>query len=84
MLLTLIADWWARHYLFQSSPDPEAGCYEAAYSRPASPFTFQSSPDPEAGCYEVCQMPRQMQYQFQSSPDPEAGCYPHTPFYQVT
>ena len=37
--------------VFQSSPDPEAGC-NATDVRPSwgKCSTFQSSPDPEAGC----------------------------------
>ena len=44
--------WTAtRSKVFQSSPDPEAGC-NADYGRLdlALLYWFQSSPDPEAGC----------------------------------
>ena len=39
--------------LFQSSPDPEAGCNlanNATSIRHKPSIAFQSSPDPEAGC----------------------------------
>ena len=38
-------------FMFQSSPDPQAGCNNVTY--PALPLLideFQSSPDPQAGC----------------------------------
>ena len=36
--------------MFQSSPDPKAGCnMKVAYVTTAD-MTFQSSPDPKAGC----------------------------------
>ena len=37
--------------MFQSSPDPEAGCYVLSQASRSLYTTFQSSPDPEAGCY---------------------------------
>ena len=40
--------------MFQSSPDPEAGCYLANSTHPIFFPMFQSSPDPEAGCYRSC------------------------------
>ena len=36
---------------FQSSPDPEAGCYRCGIMKAQRRAKFQSSPDPEAGCY---------------------------------
>ena len=39
--------------LFQSSPDPEAGCYEVCQMLRPMQYQFQSSPDPEAGCYDI-------------------------------
>jgi hypothetical protein len=38
---------------FQSSPDPEAGCWQRRSRRTFKPTWFQSSPDPEAGCWLV-------------------------------
>ena len=40
-----------RERMFQSSPDPEAGCYDLSEVRVLQEDEFQSSPDPEAGCY---------------------------------
>ncbi len=39
--------------LFQSSPDPEAGCNTVSSAVSASARGFQSSPDPEAGCNRI-------------------------------
>ena len=36
--------------LFQSSPDPQAGCNATADVTLPATITFQSSPDPQAGC----------------------------------
>ena len=36
--------------VFQSSPDPEAGCNLLSDGRVVTFDAFQSSPDPEAGC----------------------------------
>ncbi len=36
--------------VFQSSPDPEAGCNMANAKTAIKRLKFQSSPDPEAGC----------------------------------
>ena len=39
--------------MFQSSPDPKAGCYFLMeVYRPTAEW-FQSSPDPKAGCYPL-------------------------------
>ena len=37
--------------VFQSSPDPKAGCYTSLPGSPSAANMFQSSPDPKAGCY---------------------------------
>ena len=36
--------------MFQSSPDPKAGCNGEARGHRRTPLSFQSSPDPKAGC----------------------------------
>ncbi len=39
--------------MFQSSPDPEAGCNVDGEYATYIPRKFQSSPDPEAGCNDL-------------------------------
>jgi len=62
--------------VFQSSPDPKAGCYLEASAAEVIVSEFQSSPDPKAGCYLNMASQPTGAVLFQSSPDPKAGCYP--------
>jgi len=41
------------YWMFQSSPDPKAGCYGWYEHQSPRPGEFQSSPDPKAGCYLI-------------------------------
>ncbi len=63
-----------RASVFQSSPDPEAGCNPLGDAAFGAMRLFQSSPDPEAGCNGVLCGFGFVDARFQSSPDPEAGC----------
>jgi len=65
--------------MFQSSPDPKAGCYLFESLAHRDVCRFQSSPDPKAGCYRSLRVLMEIPMLFQSSPDPKAGCY-HMPF----
>ena len=61
--------------VFQSSPDPKAGCdlgTRAGFLRLY--VGFQSSPDPKAGCDVLEPIGNVAVPLFQSSPDPKAGC----------
>jgi len=66
----------ARVHGFQSSPGPEARCYETITLREISMKLFQSSPGPEARCYQRWPTKGWGPKSFQSSPGPEARCYP--------
>ncbi len=61
--------------LFQSPPDPEAGCDGWVDTASTVAYVFQSPPDPEAGC-DATMAPTHSEPvpAFQSPPDPEAGC----------
>src|SRR4051794_37397710 len=60
--------------MFQSSPDPKAGCDPEGTAQVPSAFRFQSSPDPKAGCDAADFATALALHPFQSSPDPKAGC----------
>ncbi len=60
--------------LFQSSPDPKAGCYQIEDAGKYSPRGFNPHPTRRPGATRMSAM-YIAGYAFQSSPDPKAGCY---------